>query len=76
MSLVSMGAAGLESAEGNAFALIGASPAAVDKWGMEPMYIIVFIVDEEAFTHSRIAVGERLHVEPTFWVSKRVNLLT
>ena len=76
MRFVSVGAARLESAKCNSFALIGTSSAAVDKWGVEPMYIIVLVVDEESFAHSSIALCESLHVEPKFGVSKQANLLT
>ena len=54
----------LEPAQGNAFAIVGPSPTAVYEGRVEPMHIVVLIVYEETFAHSRVAVSQSLHVEP------------
>ena len=51
-------------AECNALTLIGAGPPPVDQWWVEPMHIIVLVVDEEAFAHSTVSISICIHIEP------------
>ena len=53
-----------EFAESDALAVVGPSPPTIDKGWMEPMHVEVIIVDEKAFTDSRVPVIQRVHIEP------------
>ena len=55
--------AGLDAAESDALALVGASAAAVDERRVEPVHVEVLVVDEEALAHCRVAVVEGADVE-------------
>jgi hypothetical protein len=54
----------LEPAQGNAFAIVGPTPAPVYKGRVEPMHIVMLIVYEKTFAHSGVAVSQSLNVEP------------
>jgi hypothetical protein len=64
VGLVSVRRAGLESAQGNSLSLIRATSTTVDKWRVEPMDIVVLIVNEEPFSDCIVAVCKCLNVEP------------
>ena len=65
MRLVADGLSWAELAQGDALAIIGATSATINKGWVEPMHVEVIIVDEEAFTDSRVSIIQRVHIKPS-----------
>lgn len=74
VGFVADGRARFELAECNALALVGAAPAPVDQWRVEPMHIIVLVVDEEAFAHSTVSISICIHIEPECMINNSCYL--
>lgn len=53
-----------EFAKSDTFSLVWGTSASVDKWRVEPVHIIVLIIDEEAFAYSHVAISISVAVEP------------
>jgi hypothetical protein len=68
-------ATGLESGESDALSLIRSTSTAVDKWRMESMNVVMFIVNKETFSYSAVTVSKCLNVKPKIDVSHFVNEL-
>ena len=56
----------LQAAKSDTLALVWTSPASVDQRRVEPMYIEVLIVDEEALTYGSVSVVVRMEVKLNF----------
>ena len=54
--------------------IVSAASSSIDKWRVESMDIVVFIVDEKAFTHSCITVVVCLYEEPKVCQSNLILL--
>lgn len=59
------GFSGLDAAESDAFALVGAAAASIDQRRVEAVHVKVLIVDEKALAHGRVTVLIGADIEST-----------
>ena len=74
VGLAFTGALGLEPGKRDALSVIGSSSASVDKRGMESVYIVVLIIDEEPFSYSGVAVRKSVDVKPVLSATEKALL--
>jgi hypothetical protein len=59
-----VGRARLELAQGNALSLVRATSASVDKRWVEPMHVVVLIVNKESLAYCAISIGVSIYIKP------------